>query len=176
MNWGRAFFAGITGGLVMTVLMFLGRVMGLTSMNMEMIWGTLLIQNPGSGTWFLGFVVHLLASGVIGMLYGAGFEYWIGRADGWVGFGFGIIHAVVGGFLLGVMPAMHPAMPDLVPAPGIFGAYFGAMTVFAFWVLHLVYGVIVGSLYRTRIQTQIAYYDRDEEEEEDHPPRGTRAA
>ena len=174
MNWGRSFFAGVTGGLVMTGLMYLGRVMGLTSMNMEMMWGTLLTQSLAGGTWFLGFLAHLIVSGAIGMLYGAGFEYWIGRSDGWVGFGFGIIHAVVGGFLLGVMPAMHPAMPDLVPAPGIFAAYYGAMTVFAFWVLHLVYGVIVGSLYRTRIQTQIGYYDREDEEEEH--PRRTRAA
>jgi hypothetical protein len=36
MNISRAFSAGILGALVMTILMALGRMMGMTSMNLEM--------------------------------------------------------------------------------------------------------------------------------------------
>ena len=154
MNYGRAFGAGVLGGLVMTILMALGRMMGMTTMNLEMALGSMLTQNLGSATWLMGFIMHLIISGLIALLYAAGFEYVTHRSNWLLGASFGAIHTVIAGVVMGMMGNIHPLMAPPPPpagylmAPGFFAANFGMMTALAFIMLHLIYGAIVGALYR----------------------------
>jgi len=145
MRTGKAFAAGVTGGLVMSLLMGMGRmIMGMQA-NIEMVEGTMLMD-PGPATWWVGFVMHLMISGLIGLVYGWGFER-IRRSGAGIGAGFGVVHAVIAGLLMLMMPLIHPRMPDPVPAPGFLMLNLGVMTMFAALLVHVIYGAVVGAIY-----------------------------
>lgn len=54
---------------------------------------------------------------------------------------------MVAGLFMAMVPAMHPLVPEQMPAPGPFMANLGAMGIIAEFVLHAVYGGIVGGVY-----------------------------
>jgi hypothetical protein len=146
MHKSQAFWAGVTGALVMTIIMALARFGGM-DFNLEMILGTWFGLDPGVGTWLFGLVVHLAIGGVIGLIYGAGFEYWLHRSRWSTGVGLSVIHLVIAGIIIGGLPAVHPLIPEVLMAPGPFLVNFGLSGVVAFIALHLIYGGIVGSMY-----------------------------
>lgn len=146
MKTGRAFMAGALGGLVMTVLTAIARAMGM-QVNLEMLLGTMFGLSPGSAAWVLGLVMHLMISGLIALLYAFGFERVTHRAGAGIGAAFSFIHMVIAGVFMGVIPMMHPLVPEQLPAPGAFMVNMGAMGVGAFVMLHLIYGAIVGGIY-----------------------------
>ncbi|MDP9470263.1 MAG: hypothetical protein M3Q71_06285 [Chloroflexota bacterium] len=49
----------------------------------------------------------------------------------------------------GMMPAMHPRMGpgEVLAAPGLLGARYGAMVPLGVLLLHVVFGAVVGSIY-----------------------------
>ncbi len=154
MNYGRAFLAGVIGGAVMSLLMFMGRMMGMTTMNLEMAIGSMITQTVGSTSWILGFVMHLMISGLIALIYAFGFENVTHKAGWLTGAGFGLIHLIIAGLVMGMMGSIHPLMVASQPvpegrllAPGFFAMNFGMMTTVAFIMLHIIYGAIVGAMY-----------------------------
>ncbi len=155
MNYGRAFLAGVVGGAVMSVLMALGRMMGM-QINLEMMLGSMVTASMSTGVWILGLVMHLIISGLIALAYAAGFEYVTHRADWMIGVAFAIIHILIAGVVVGMAASMHPLIPQQIPAPGMFMANMGTMGVIAFIMLHLIYGGIVGAMYQSA-QTTRAY-------------------
>lgn len=154
MNFGKAFLAGVVGGAVMTVMVAMGRMIGMTQMNLEMALGSMMTQTISTMSWVMGLVMHLIISGLIACLYAVGFEYVTHRAGWLIGVGFSIIHIIIGGTVMGMMGNIHPMMVQAAPpppgrllAPGFFATNFGMMTTMAFVVLHLIYGAIVGAMY-----------------------------
>lgn len=148
MNAGKAFTAGVVGGAVMSLIMALVRVtLVQQGMNLEMLLGTMLGLAPTAATWVVGLVMHLVISGLIALIYAWAFERVTHRAGWMLGAGFGLIHAVIGGLFMGIIPAMHAMVPGELPAPGFFMANQGAMGVFALFVLHVIYGAVVGAIY-----------------------------
>jgi hypothetical protein len=147
MKVGRAFVAGVIGGAVMSLLMAIGRAIGMP-VNLEMILGTVTGMEPGVAAWTLGFVVHLVISGAIALLYGIGFEHVAHRAGAMPGILFSLLHIVIGGLALGSIPRIHPLVTEEgMSAPGLFMSNLGDAGVLAFFVLHAAYGAIVGTLY-----------------------------
>ena len=147
MRFGLAFLAGATGGAVMTAAMFLARTVDMTEMNMAMGLGAIFTGEVSSTTWWLGFVMHLVISGLIALIYAAVFEA-IHRSTWWLGLIGGAIHAAIGGFFMLLMPTLNPLIPETIPAPGAFAINYGTVTAAAFVMLHLVYGAIVGGIYK----------------------------
>ncbi|MDP9310480.1 MAG: hypothetical protein M3R24_06265 [Chloroflexota bacterium] len=147
MNYGRAFFAGVVGGAAMTAVITLVRVMGIMDVNLSMMEGSMITAAVGLGTWLLGFVMHLMISGLIALAYAAGFEHVTHRAGWHIGVGFSLIHSLIAGLMFGTMPTIHPLVPDQMPAPGMFMSNKGLMGVLAFFMLHALYGAIVGAMY-----------------------------
>lgn len=145
MNLGRAFLAGVVGGIVMSLGLAIGRAMGMPA-NLELMLGTMMLP-PGAAAWVIGFMMHLIISGLIALIYAWGFETLTHRASAGIGAGFGVIHAVIGGLFMGMMPMMHPMIPESMPAPGAFMSNLGAMGVMAEFLLHVLYGATVGALY-----------------------------
>lgn len=146
MKTGRAFGAGVVGGLVMTLMTAIARTMGM-EVNMEMMQGTMLGIEPGAAAWTVGLMMHLVISGLIALLYAVGFEK-VAHRGGWLaGTGFSLIHVAIGGVVIGMMPMMHPMMPGAMDPPGAFMINLGAIGVMAFIVEHLIYGAIVGGIY-----------------------------
>lgn len=64
-----------------------------------------------------------------------------------IGMAFALIHIVIGGAVMGMMPAMHPMIPEMMPPPGAFMSGMGLMGVTVFVAEHLVYGGMVGAIY-----------------------------
>lgn len=146
MKYGKAFGAGVLGAVVMTVIMAMARAMGM-QVNLEMMLGTMMGSPPSPATWIMGLIIHLVAGGIFALIYAAGFEYLTHRADWLVGLGFGFIHSLFAGLFMAMMPAMHPLIPEAMPAPGAFMSNLGMMGVVAEIMLHLIYGAIVGAMY-----------------------------
>ncbi len=114
MNFGRAFLAGVIGGIVMSIGLAMGRAMGMPA-NLELMLGTMLLQ-PGTAAFMVGMVMHLMISGLIALIYAWGFETLTHRSSALIGAGFGFIHAIIGGMVMGMMPMMHPLIPEMMPA------------------------------------------------------------
>ena len=58
-----------------------------------------------------------------------------------------MLNGIIGGLFMGVVPMMHPLVPETMPAPGFFMANMGVMGVVAELGLHVIYGAIVGAMY-----------------------------
>ncbi len=116
--------------------------------DLEMLTGTFFNLMPSATVEFLGFIIHLLVSGAIGLLYATCFEYISRRAGIAVGVAFGGIHAVIGGLAVGAIGAVHPLVPEVLSPPGAFLSDYGAFAIFMFFFVHLLYGAIVGWLYK----------------------------
>ncbi len=147
MNFGRAFLAGVVGGLVMTIIMAFVRATMMPEANPEMMLGTMTGSAPGMATWIMGLIIHLVVSGMIALVYAVGFEYVTHRAGVLIGLGFAIIHIIIGGIVMGLMPMMHPMIPEQMPPPGVFMSGMGAMGAGLFVLEHFIYGAIVGAMY-----------------------------
>jgi hypothetical protein len=147
MKAGKAFFAGVIGAVVMSAILWVARnVMGIPA-HMEMMLGTMVVRNAALPAWLLGFGIHVLTGGVLALIYAWAFEH-ITHRSGWlVGAVFGLAHAVIAGLGMGIVPAIHPMIPERMPAPGAFMANLGAIGIVAEFALHAVYGAIVGAMY-----------------------------
>ena len=145
MKVGKALIAGVVGGVAMTALGWGVRQMGI-DMNAEMMFGTM-VSAPGTAAWLIGFAMHMMISAAIALIYAWGFEHVTHRAGAVVGVGFAVIHIIIAGMVMGMIPAIHPMIPEQMPAPGAFLAKMGATFVAFFVIEHLIYGAIVGSMY-----------------------------
>lgn len=135
----------------MNAAMALARWMGL-EVHLEQTLGTMVLD-PGAAAWFVGLVLHLAISGLIALLYAWGFEHVARRAGVAVGLLFAVPHLLLAGVFMGaVLPAVHPLVPEVLPAPGSFMLSLGALGAAAFVLLHLLYGAVVGGIYGSVLQ------------------------
>jgi hypothetical protein len=104
-------------------------------------------SSPGATTWVIGLVIHLMISALIALIYAWGFERVTHRAGVLIGLGFAVIHVVIAGVVMAIIPAMHPMIPEQMPAPGAFMTNMGGTFVALFVIEHLLYGAIVGAMY-----------------------------
>lgn len=146
MKTTKAIIAGLVGAVAMTAIMWMGRTfMGMPA-NLEMMLGTMFGGSPGPMKWALGFAIHLSAGVVFALIYAAIFEKVTNRSGWLVGAGIGIAHTIFSGLMMGAVPIMHPLIPEQMPAPGMFMANV-PMGVIAFFMLHIIYGSVVGGMY-----------------------------
>ena len=129
----------------MTLLGWAVRTMGV-DMNAEMMLGTM-FSSPERGAWVIGFGVHMLLSVLFALIYAWAFENVTHRAGLAVGLGFAVIHIVLAGIVMAMIPMVHPMIPERMMAPGAFMSGMGAMGVGLFVLEHLLYGGIVGASY-----------------------------
>jgi hypothetical protein len=147
MRVGLAFAAGAVGWVVMVVLLAFLRLITVTNIILCLMLGSMLTRTTSGWTWFLGFLVGLVTSGLVALVYAEVFES-IGRSNWRLGLLGGVIHAALGGIFFAVMPLANPAMPRIVMAPGLYGANYGPGGIASFLFVHLVFGAIVGGIYR----------------------------
>lgn len=148
--YSTAFAIGIVGAAVMTLVLWVTRLAGLTQLDLAMTLGTVTTISLGAnpGAWVLGFIAVLVCGGVFALVYAWVFEAWPAHtARAWLGALIGVVHSVPGGALLGwLMPPLHPATKGdpLLADPGFMGANYGTATIFIFILLHVLYGAIIG--------------------------------
>ncbi len=156
MDFRRAFYCGVIGGLVTSLGMFVGRSVGITELNVELLLGSLLTSNLSMLSNVIGAVLYLLIAGLIACLYAVGFVYVTQRASWAIGLLFSLVHVGMTGLFMDALGDLHPLLirPPLplldghLLAPGLFATNFGVMTIAGFVALHFVYGGIVGALYQ----------------------------
>ncbi len=158
-----AILAGLCGGAVMAVILYMGIIMmpQQMKMNLFMMLGSMMLP-VGAAAFVMGAMVHAGLSVVFGLIHGAIFAAAdIDSAEAAWGLLFGLVHWAVVGIAFGILPMMHPRLryegPRLIPQasgsqelldpPGFFALSYPPMTAMGSLVLHLVFGVIVGALY-----------------------------
>lgn len=143
MNHGRLFSAGVIGGVAFSIASSIFRAAGI-HIELELWLGTLLI-GPGAAAWLVGFFWHVTLSGFIAIAYGRAFMA-LRRSNVSTGVRLSIVHMVLTGMLVGVVPLLHPRIPEVMPAPGFFLTADGLAGVIALIAVHLAYGAVVGAL------------------------------
>ena len=148
MKANRVFFSGIFAGLLLTLLtVYFRGVAGWIEWNFEMLVGTLFVSRGDINAWIIGMVGHLLLAGGFALLYGLLFEK-MRRAGVFMGLFVGLLHALVIGVLLVLFPLLHNLLSTgLETAPGIFASNYGGSDVLVFFLMHLLYGSLLGGLY-----------------------------
>ena len=148
MRVGRAVAAGVLGGAIMSLLLWSARDGFEIPVSLALILGTMLGLEPYAwSTALAGLAMHLSLSALIALIYAWGFERVAHGADIRVGGIFGLIHAVIAGIALGLLPMVHPMIPERLAPLGAFMANLGGVGVAAFFLLHLLFGFIVGAIY-----------------------------
>jgi hypothetical protein len=146
-----ALLAGLLGGVATTVLGVIARALGIP-VALETMLGTVFGLHPSLTASAIGFAIHLAVSAVVAVVYAAGFEYVTRRAGAGPGVLFSLVHTAMSGLALGAVPAVHPLIPEPIPAPGLFLSGLGAVGVSYFVAMHLLYGAVVGGVYGRRRQ------------------------
>jgi len=147
MKTGKAFLAGVVGGAVMSAIMLMARTLMGMDVKLELLLGTMIGLQPGQAAWIIGFVMHLMISGLIAIAYAWAFENVLPRANAGAGVLVSVVHILIAGVFMGLMPMMHPLVPEMMPGPGFFMLNLGVMGLVAFVMLHVIFGAIVGAMY-----------------------------
>jgi hypothetical protein len=138
---------GVTAGTLVTIFWILARTLGITSLDLEALLGSWLTRRTGPETWLLGLLIHLVGSGGIGSLYAAVFRG-VRRAGWHTGAVLGIVHWLAAGAAIGWLADRHPLVPYVFAPPGPFALEVGNGTFGCFFLMHFLYGTVVGTLYR----------------------------
>lgn len=133
MNAGRAFGAGVIGAAIMSAIMVWLRAVGVP-LHIELRLAAIL----GTHLWIVGLAAYLLIGGIIGLGYAAVFEWVLHQAGVGPGLLIGACHTIFAGFVW-----------SQLSGPGRFWENLGVPGIAALFLLHFLYGAIVGGLYRT---------------------------
>lgn len=146
----RAFLAGLTGAAAIGVISALARQLGMPY-DVERLFGAFL-TGPASArgdlAYVLGLLGHLAAGGVLGVLY----VRLLARAEQpglLAGAYIGLLHAVIMGVLLAALPLVHPAVPDVIAAPGLLLLEWGTAASLLHVVVHVGFGMWMSQVVMT---------------------------
>ena len=147
---GAAVAAGLIGGAVMAVLLYMGIAMmpRQMRMNLFLMLGTMVFRDR-TMAYVAGGMMHAVMSIAFGLAHVALFEAF-GLESALVTWGllFGFFHWLVVGMGLGMMPSVHPLIrAGKMDAPGPLALSYPPMTAMGFFMLHMLFGVLVGALY-----------------------------
>lgn len=136
--------AGMGAGVMMSVARLALLPIGLRPvLLMTDIWRGLL-RLPSTR---VAYAVHLAVSGAVGVVYAFGFRMLGLRPSLGSGLLGGVVHWLVAGVFMAVVPALDPEIPERQPRPGPFALRLGAGDAVAFLVNHLLFGVVMAKLY-----------------------------
>ncbi len=150
-NYPAVVGAGLLAGAIMLVPIYLGRMMMPDQMKMDLLkmLGTMMMPVSGM-TYGVGLVIHAMMSIIFASVHVA-FFLWLDIDSSLALWGllFGAVHWVGVGMAFGMIKSStHRGIRDaVVEAPGFFGLSMGMATAMGILVVHLIYGVLVGTFY-----------------------------
>ena len=147
---GAAIGAGLIGGAVMGLLLYMGIAMmpRQMRMNLFLMLGTMMFRDR-TAAYVAGAMMHAVMSIAFGLIHVAVFTAFDMETSlaAW-GILFGFAHWMVAGMGLGMVPMMHPLIKKgQMDAPGAFALNYPPMTAMGFFMLHILFGILVGALY-----------------------------
>ncbi len=143
--------AGLLAGAIMLVPIYMGLLMMPEQMKMDLLkmLGTMMMPVSGM-TYGIGLMAHAMMSIVFALIHVAFFQLFDieGEFALW-GLLFGAVHWMMVGVAFGMMKSsVHRGIRDgAVQAPGFFGLSMGTTTAMGILMVHLIYGVLVGTFY-----------------------------
>lgn len=154
IDWtGWALF-GLVATAALTVVMITAQLGGLTRLDLPLVLGTLVTENPDRAR-VAGFFIHLGVGQGFALGYAATFAL-LESATWWLGALLGALHVAVAltvlvPLLAGVHPRMAthragPATTAVLEPPGLFALNYGVQTPAVAVTAHLAYGIVLGVL------------------------------
>lgn len=134
MNTGRAFVDGLIAAAVVSGVMFALRLAGLP-LDIE----SRMAAFFGTSGWVVGVALYVLIGGFVALAYAAIFDWVLHQSGIGIGLLLGAYNTILAGFIW-----------SLGSDPGRFWLHFGAAGIASLFLVHLVYGAVLGSLYRTK--------------------------
>ncbi len=156
MNWTSWLLSGFVATLSLSTLLATSHGLGLTRMNLPYLIGTFVTPEREKARVY-GFMIHLVNGWAFSILYALIFE---ARhiANWWFGALLGLAHALfVLTVVMSLMPGIHPRMASeqhgpnanrQLEPPGFMALHYGIQTPVSVVLSHVVFGVILGSLYQ----------------------------
>lgn len=154
MDWAGWALFGLVATTALTVVMIVAQLTGRTRLDLPLLLGTLVTEDPDRAR-VAGFFIHLAVGQGFALGYAAGFSL-LDRATWWLGGLFGLLHVAVALTVLvplleGIHPRMAshragPASTAMLEPPGLLGLNYGVATPVVAIVAHLVYGIALGVL------------------------------
>ena len=146
--WGRAILAGLVAAFVMWVVMFLGRMVGITRIDLLDLLGSLVSRPHTSTSHTLGFIIHEIDGALLAIAgaYGALLVGW--QFDWASGLLWGVLLWALSLLVMTSVGGVHPAMRrGQEEDPGAAAINMGPMTPWGALMAHAVYGLVLGGLY-----------------------------
>ena len=148
---GAAIIAGLIGGAVMVVPLYMGIALipNQMKMNLFLLLGTMMMFRGGMMAYAAGAMIHAVMSIAFALIHVAVYIAFDLETElaAW-GVLLGAIHWVIVGMGLGMMRFMHPLIRSgEMEDPGAFALKFPVMTAVGFFMLHIVFGVLVAVFY-----------------------------
>ena len=150
---GTAILSGLVGALAMLMVIYGGRAMGMTTMDLLRTLGTMVSPRGEKRVVYgIGLMMHLMMGAAFGLIH-AGLLHAAdpsseGAATG-LGALFGLGHGAIVAVMMPVMLAMaHPLVRSgEMIAPGVAMTGFGKMTPMGIVMAHVAFGLVAGGLY-----------------------------
>jgi hypothetical protein len=154
VDWtGWALF-GLIATTALTAVMTIAQLAGLTRLDIPLLLGTIVTEDPDKAR-VAGFFMHLLVGQGFALGYAAVFAL-LGEATWWLGGLLGLLHVAVAlTVLVPLLPGIHPRLASAragrsstaaLEPPGLFGLNYGRETPAVAIAAHLVYGIALGVL------------------------------
>jgi hypothetical protein len=154
MDWtGWALF-GLVATALLTVVMIAAQLAGLTRLDLPLVLGTLVAEDPDRAR-VAGFFIHLAVGQGFALGYAASFAL-LGLATWWLGALLGLLHVAVAlTLLVPLLTGVHPRMASTragpgstasLEPPGLLCLNYGGQTPTVAVIAHLAYGIALGLL------------------------------
>lgn len=158
MDWAGWALFGLVATSALTAVMIAAQLAGLTRLDLPLVLGTIVTEDPDRAR-VAGFFIHLLVGQGFALGYAATFAL-LHRATWWLGMLLGLLHVAIAlTVILPLLPGVHPRMashragPSSTAAlepPGLLAVNYGLQTPAVAVVAHLVYGAALGLLLQAR--------------------------
>lgn len=158
MDWAGWALFGLVATTALTAVMVAAQMVGLTRLDLPLILGTIVAEDPDRAR-VAGFFMHLGFGQGFAFGYAATFAL-LGRATWWMGALLGLLHVAVAlTVLVPLLPGVHPRMASAragpastasLEPPGLLGLNYGPQTPVVAIAAHLAYGVALGLLLSVR--------------------------
>jgi hypothetical protein len=158
MDWAGWALFGLVATILLTCIMIVAQMAGLTRLDLPLLLGTIVTPDPDRAR-VAGFFIHLAMGQVFALGY-AGVFAALHRATWWLGALLGLVHVAIAltalvPLLAGVSPRIAsyrtgPGSTAVLEPPGLFGLNYGLQTPGTTVAAHLVYGIALGLLLTPR--------------------------
>jgi len=158
MDWAGWALFGLVATAALTAIMIAAQLAGLSRMDLPLMLGTLLTEDPDRAR-VAGFFIHLAVGQGFAFGYAATFAL-LGVAAWWLGALLGLLHVAVAlTVIVPLLPGIHPRMATAragpsslagLEPPGLLGLNYGSQTPVVALVAHLAYGIALGLLLKAQ--------------------------